>query len=77
MVNKSEILQELEENYKEMYKLIHKQEFKIKDALTFLNRYLNVARKMEDLEKSRDLWKNKCMKLEEEKKSGRRVKRRG
>lgn len=60
---KSEILQELEHNVEEIEKLISKQKFSVEDAQKFLNRYFNIARKMEDLEKSRDLWKEKYKKL--------------
>ena len=59
----SEIQKELENNVKEMDKLISKQKFKVGDAQKFLERYFNIVRKMEDLESSRDNWRNKCKKL--------------
>ena len=60
---KSEILKELEENIKKMELLISNQKFTIGDAQKFLKRYYNIARKMEDLENSRDKWKDKYWKL--------------
>jgi len=55
----SEIQKELEENYEQMSILVGKQQFTVADAEHFMKRYHNIIRKMEDLETSRDLWKNK------------------
>jgi len=60
---KSEIIQEVEENINQMQKLIENQSFKVKDAQRFLKRYFNILRKMEQLTKSRDMWKRRCLKL--------------
>ena len=59
----SEIEQELIENIKKMEKLIDKQVFTVGDGHAFLARYYNVLRKLEDLEKSRDMWKKKYLDL--------------
>ena len=61
----SEILQELEKNVEQMELLISNQKFNVGDAQKFLQRYFNIVRKMEDLEKSRDNWKSKYLKLKE------------
>ena len=55
----SEIQKEMEKNYEEMNILIGKQVFTVEDAQKFMERYHNIIRKMEDLETSRDLWKEK------------------
>ena len=55
----SEIEQEMNENYGEMNKLIENQDFNVKDAHLFLIRYHNFIRRMQDLEASRDLWRDK------------------
>ena len=55
----SEIQKELEENIFQMKILMGKQQFTVEDAEKYLARYYNIVRKMEDLETSRDLWKNK------------------
>ena len=60
---KSEILQELEDNVREIEVLISKQKFTVADARKFLERYYNIYRKMEQLVISRDKWKNKYIKL--------------
>ena len=62
---KSEIIKELEENVIKMELLILKQKFCVGDAEDFLGRYFNILRKMEDLEKSRDNWKNQYNTLKE------------
>ena len=62
---KSEILKELEDNVIVMTQLINKQIFSVGDANKFLNRYSNIVRKLEDLEKSRDNWKRKYDELKE------------
>ena len=61
----SEILQELENNIEKMELLMSNQKFGVGDAQKFLQRYINIFRKMEDLEKSRDNWKQKYLKLKE------------
>lgn len=61
----SQIQQTLMNNYKEMEMLIDKQIFNIEDAKLFLKEYHKVIMKVEDLEKSRDLWKNKFDELKE------------
>ena len=55
----SEIQKELEENVAKMRELMQNQKFTTGDAEKFLARYFNIARKMEDLETSRDLWRDK------------------
>lgn len=55
----SEILQELEENVSQMRVLMGNQKFTTADAEKYLERYYNIVRKMEDLETSRDLWRDK------------------
>lgn len=55
----SEIQTELENNYKQMVKLMGEQKFTVADAENFLARYYNIVRKMEDLETSRDLWRTR------------------
>jgi len=59
----SEILQELEDNVGEMTKIIANQKFKVKDAQRFLDRYYNIIWKMEDLETSRNNWRDKYKRL--------------
>ncbi len=59
----SEIEQELEENIKKMEVLIDRQKFTVGDAHTFLARYFNFLRKMQQLEKSKDMWKKKYLDL--------------
>ena len=59
----SEILEELQENLKQMGDLIAKQKFTVGDGIAFNKRYFNYFRKMEDLEKSRDNWKKKYNQL--------------
>jgi len=60
---KSEILTELQDNMKEIEKIIDKQKFTIGDAKRFLKRYNSFAGRMEELEKSRNNWKGKYLKL--------------
>lgn len=55
----SEIKEEMKKNLEEMEKLIRSNEFNVGKAYDYLQRYYNIYRKMEDLEKSRDLWRNK------------------
>jgi len=57
---RSAILIELDENLKEMGKLISAQIFRVGDAELFLERYFNIRRKMEQLVASRDMWKAKA-----------------
>ncbi|KKN69644.1 hypothetical protein LCGC14_0439470 [marine sediment metagenome] len=59
MKKKSEILIELEENYKEMTNLCDKQILTVGDAERFMARYFNVIRKFEQLVESRDKWRAK------------------
>ena len=59
MAVQSDILDELRENFRAMENLISEQNFKIGDAQKFLERYHNVAIKMEQLIISRDNWKKK------------------
>ncbi len=59
----SEIIQELQENIRQMEMLISKQIFKVQDAEAFLKRYFNILRKMEQLEESRDNWRFKYKEL--------------
>ena len=67
MINKkSEILKELEDNVKELKKLINTQTFSVGDAEFFLKRYFNIIRAFEDLVKSRDRWKWKFESSEKE-----------
>jgi len=56
---KSEILEELEQNYKDIKLLINQQRFKVVDAEYYIERYYNVIRHCESLLKSRDNWKRK------------------
>ena len=60
---KSEILIEMEENVKEMEELISMQSFKVQDAQRFLDRYDNIANRMNELIISRDNWKKKYQEL--------------
>lgn len=60
---KSEILIEIEKNYKEMQDIIAMQKFSAGDAQRFLDRYFNYVRKMEQLIISRDIWKKKYEEL--------------
>jgi len=60
---RSAILIELDENLKEMEKLISAQNFRVGDAELFLERYFNIRRKMEQLVISRDKWKEKYNKI--------------
>ena len=46
-----------------MNKLVGNSKFYVKDARCFLNRFINIFRRMEDLEESRDKWKAKYEKL--------------
>jgi len=64
---KSEIMQELENNIKEIQKLIENQDFKVSDANKFLKRYTNIYNSMNKLSKSRDNWRNKYMDLKDSK----------
>ncbi len=50
----SEIIKEINQNHKDMQRLISNQAFRVSDAQKFLERYYNVVRKVEDLEASRD-----------------------
>lgn len=54
-----EILKELKNNCKKISQLIAEQKFTVGDAQKFLERWQNIYRSMEDLEKSRDSWKRK------------------
>ena len=65
-MTKSEILTELEDNIGKMEELIANQKFSVADAQKFLQRYFNIARKMEQLTISRDNWKAKYIKLKSE-----------
>ena len=65
MIASKIILPELKENYKEMKNLIENQNFKVKDAEYYMERYYNIIRSMEDLIKSRDNWEMKYKKLKE------------
>ena len=62
---KSDILQEIEENMKVIQNLINRQIFNVGDARLFLKRYGNFARKIEQLTKSRDNWKDQYLKLKQ------------
>jgi len=64
---KSEILEELERNYKDIKILIGQQMFKVVDAEYYLERYYNVIRHCESLVKSRDNWRMKYEMLLEKK----------
>lgn len=64
---KSEILEELEQNYKEIKVLIGQQRFKVVDAEYYIDRYYNVIRHCESLAISRDNWKTKYEMLLEKK----------
>lgn len=55
----SEIITELKDNYVEIKDLIKRQKFTVWDAERYMDRYFNVIRKVEQLEKSRDMWKEK------------------
>ena len=66
----SEILEELKKNHEEMLKIVNTQTFRVKDSHRFLKRYENIWRKMEQLMKSRDNWRDKYNKLKEELKDG-------
>ncbi len=61
----AEIINELKENFKEIKKIIESQKFTVKDANFYLERYYNIVRCIEGLEKSRDGWKYKYEKLKE------------
>lgn len=63
----NEILSEMNDNLREMEKLINSQNFRIEDAHKFLLRYYNIYRKMEELEKSRDKWKLRYIELKNKK----------
>ena len=60
---KSEIQEEIEENLRHIQRLIAKQEFSVGDAELLLLRYGNFALKMDSLEKSRNLCRDKYNKL--------------
>ncbi len=60
----SEILEEVKENMYKIEKLIARQKFSVGDAHTFLARYYNFYRKIEQLEISRDKWKAKYLALQ-------------
>jgi len=62
----NEIMQELLENVRKIEGLISNQKFKVEDAQKVLNRFSNIYRSMEDLEKSRDNWKAKYFKLKKD-----------
>lgn len=53
----NEIMRELLETGKAMEKLIDRAEFRVGDAQKFLRRWDNICRSLEDMEKSRDMWK--------------------
>jgi hypothetical protein len=55
----SEIIKELKENYSEMQRILEESVLTVKQARYFMSRYFNVLRKMEQLEKSRDLWRKR------------------
>ncbi len=57
-------MQEVIEKEKEMQDLISKQKFTIGDAQRFLERWGNFAIKMDQLEKSRDKWRQRAEKAE-------------
>ena len=61
---KSEILEELEDNFKEIKKLVDAQTFSVGDANFYMERYYNILRAFEDLVKSRDNWRWKFEELE-------------
>lgn len=63
----SEVIQELNDNFHKIQKIISNQKFTVGDAQRFLDRYYNVIRKMEDLETSRDNWKRKFQELNTQK----------
>lgn len=65
---KSQILQELEDNIKEIKEMIDKQLFSMADAEFYLRRYMNIVRAFEDLSKSRDNWRYKYEQLKKVKK---------
>jgi len=61
----SAIIQELRDNVIILNRIIDNQGFTIKDAKHFLSRYINIERAMEDLESSRDKWKERCLKYKQ------------
>lgn len=63
----SEIEKNLIIDYKNMQKLIENQQFKVKDANDFLMKFYNIIRKIQDLETSRNLWKEKYNNLKNKK----------
>jgi len=63
---KTEILKELENNLREMERLIKTQKFNVIDAQKYMMRWFNVYRSMEQVTLSRDKWKKKYMELKNE-----------
>lgn len=53
----SEIIQEVQDNVDEIRNIINKQKFTVADAEKYLERYINILRRLEQLEMSRDSWK--------------------
>ena len=64
---KSEVIIRLEKDLERMEELIRDQKFRIVDAQKFMERGINILRKMEQLTISRDLWKKKYEDLREAK----------
>ena len=63
----SEIQKELEDNFKEMQKLLESQTLTVGDGQRYLERYYNTMRKMQDLEKSRDSVNSRLKSIEQRK----------